>query len=113
MESVLKVLSFLWLRKREGQKTIKYVTHSQLYFDCMDRFIATGATPIKNSTLPLPKIKPPPFLDQQIKLSNFSALYTTYVGVGSVGSVGSVTCCPLFSQLICSWNLRPVKTNIL
>ena len=111
MENVLKVLSFLWLRKREGQKIIKYVTHSQLYFDCMDRFIAAGATPIKNSTLPLPKIKPPPFLDEQIKLSKFSALYTTYVG--SVGSVGSVTCFPLFSQLICSWNLRPVKTNIL
>ena len=80
MENVLKVLSFLGLPKREGRKIIKNMTHTQLYFDCMDRFIATGATPIKNSTLPLPKIKPPPFLDEQIRLPDFSALYTTYVG---------------------------------
>ena len=49
MENVLKVLSFLGLPKREGRKIIKNMTHTQLYFDCMDRFIATGATPIKNS----------------------------------------------------------------
>ena len=56
------------------------MTHIQLYFDWVDRFILTGATPIKDSTLPLPKIKLPPFLDEQIRLPEFSALYTTYVG---------------------------------
>ena len=43
----------------------------------MDRFIATGATSIQNSKLALPKTKPPPFLDEQIRLPKFSALYTT------------------------------------
>ena len=56
------------------------MTHIQLSFDCIDRFIATGATPIENSTIPLPKIKPPTFLDEQIRPSDFSALCTTYVG---------------------------------
>ena len=47
----------------------------------MDRFIATEAASIKNSTLPLPKTKPPPFLDEQIRPPKFSALYTTtYIG---------------------------------
>ena len=63
MDNVLKVLSFLGLPKQEGQKIIKNMTHTQLYFDCVDRFIVTGATPIKNSTLSLPKIKLPLFLD--------------------------------------------------
>ena len=79
MENVLKVLSSWGLPKREGQKIIKNMTHTQLYFDCMDTFIATGATPIRNSALPLPKTKPPTFLDEKIKLPEFSALYTTYV----------------------------------
>ena len=78
MENVLKVLRFLGLPKREGQKIIKNRTHTQLYFDCTDTFIATGATPIKNSTPPLPK--PPTFLDKKIRLPDFSALYTTYLG---------------------------------
>ena len=77
IDNVLKVLSFGGLPKREGSKIIKNMTHTHLYFDCVDRFIVTGATEIKNSTLSLPKIKPLPFLDEQIRLPDFSALYTT------------------------------------
>ena len=80
VDNVLKVLSFLGLPKREGQKILKNMTHTKLYFDCVGRFIVTGATPIKNSTLPLSKIKPPAFLEEQIRLPDFSALCTTYVG---------------------------------
>ena len=74
VDNVLKVLSFLGLPKREGQKILKNMTHTKLYFDCVGRFIVTGATPIKNSTLPLSKIKPPAFLEEQIRLPDFSAL---------------------------------------
>ena len=67
------------LPKQQGEKITKNMTHIQLYFDCVDRFIVTGATPIKNSTLPLPKLKPQAFLDKQIRLHNFLALYITYL----------------------------------
>ena len=55
------------------------MTHTQLYFNCMGRFIATGTTPIKNSTLPLRKTKSPPFLDEQIRLPDFSVRYITCI----------------------------------
>ena len=61
-------------------KVIKNMTHNQLYFDSVDRFIVTGALPIKTSTLPLSRMKPLLFLDKQIRLPESSVLYTTYVG---------------------------------
>ena len=70
----------------------------------MDRFIATGATPIKNSTLPLPKIKPPPFLDEQIRLPDFSALYTTYVGSNADYMLSSFFAAHLFMAFASSRN---------
>ena len=102
MENVLKVLSFLGLLKWEVRKIIQNVTHTQLCFDCMDRFIATGATPIKNSTLSLPKIKPPSNLDEQIRLPGFSALYTTYVGSNADYMLSSFFAAHLFMEFASS-----------
>ena len=104
IENILKVLSFLGLPKQKGQKIIKNMTHAQLYFDCMDRFIVTGATPIKNSTLTLSKIKLPPFLDEQIRLPNFSALYTTYVGSNADYMLFNFFAAHLFMEFVLSQN---------
>ena len=100
----MKILSFWGLPKREGRKIIKNTTHTQLYFDRVDRFIMTGATPIKNFTLPLPKIKPPPFLDGQIRLADFSALFTTYVGSNADYMLSAFFATHLFTEFALSQN---------
>ena len=64
----------------------------------MDRFIATGATPITHSMLPLPKVKSPPFLDKQIRQLDFSALYTTYLGSNADYMLSSFVAAHLFME---------------
>ena len=100
----MKVLSFLELPKWEGRKIIKNLTHTHLYFDCVDRFIMTGATPIKNSTLTLPKIKPSPFLDKQTRLPDFSAHYTAYVGSNADYMLSAFFAAHLFMEFASSQN---------
>ena len=95
----MKVLRFWGLAKREEGKLIKNMTHTQLYFDCVNRLIVTGAMSIKNSTLPLPKIKPLPFLDEQIRLPEFSALYTTYGGSNADYMLSAFLAAHLFMEL--------------
>ena len=80
------------------------MTHTQLYFDCVDRFIVTGTTPIKKSTVLLPKVKPIPFLDKEIRLTDFSAFYTTYIGSTVVYMVSTFFAARLFLEFASSQN---------
>ena len=60
------------------KETMEKLGHIKLCFRCVDKFIETGKTPLRNSGRVLLKINPPGHLNKDIRLPVFSQLYHQY-----------------------------------
>ena len=98
-DNVIRVLKFIDAPLRNTKGFVEVVGAQQLFHMCVQKFIQTGRTPLTNSPITLPDIKPPEHLDSGVSLPNFSILYNKYRNSAARWMLSSFFLVQLFQEI--------------